>query len=162
MFMNQDRLLATIQGVAITLCGDGVVRFIANADIDSDGGPNIDHDPCWQPDTTLRHAGASINAQQVPYVVIPIGILNMVGPIGLGCLVTCTHILTGKAGSGVLADLGPRSKVGEISPAMARLLGIDPNSRTGGESRNVIRYELHIGVPAVIDGVTYALQKLHS
>jgi len=153
-------LLATVQNIQINLFPDHIIRFIADADIDSDGGPNIDHDPCWQPQTTLQFRGKSIDAQQVPYAVIPLGILNKVRPIGLGCHVICTHILTGKTAAGVLADLGPTRKVGEISPAMARLLGVDPNSRTGGEERNVIHYEIHLGVPALVNGVTYDLQPL--
>ena len=150
-----------IQGGPVFLRADGVIEFTADADIDSDGGPNVDADPCWNADTSYHHQGRPLNAQRVPYVVIPIGILDRVKPIGLGCAVTVTHTLTGRAARGVLGDLGPTAKDGEISPAMARLLGIDPNSRTGGEARRCIRYEIHVGQPAVVDGVTYPLQPLH-
>lgn len=158
--MKEPRLLATIQGCPIILHADGVIRFTADADIDSDGGPNVDHDPCWQPDTTYHHQGKAINAQKVPYAVIPLGILNLVKPMGLGCKVVCTHTLTHRSAEGVLADLGPTRKIGELSPEMARRIGVNPNSVRGGESRQVIRYEIHLGVPAVIDGIQYALQRL--
>jgi len=154
------RLLKTIESGPVFLRADGVIEFTADADIDSDGGPNVDHDPCWQADTSYHHAGKPLNAQTVPYVVIPIGILNLVKPIGLGCLVIVTHTLTGRSAAGVLGDLGPTAKDGEISAAMARRIGVNPNSRNGGEARRCIRYEVHIGIPAVIDGVTYALQPL--
>jgi len=154
------RILKTIEGSPVTLGIDGVIRFMGDMDIDADGGPNIDADPCWQPDTTLRHAGASIDAQAVPFVVCPIGVLDLVHEIGLGCHCRVTHTKTLRQADAVLADLGPRSKTGEGSPALARLLGIDANSRHGGEDRPVILYELHVGVPAVIGGVAYALQSL--
>ena len=155
------RLLKMIQGGPVFLRADGAIEFTADADIDSDGGPNVDDDPCWQAQTSYRYLGRSLNAQIIPYVVIPIGILDLVAPVGLGCAVTCTHTLTGKCGHGILGDLGPSTKDGEISAAMARLLGVNPNSRTGGESRRVIRYEVFIGKPAVLNGITYPLQPLH-
>jgi hypothetical protein len=152
--------LKQIEGCDINLDQDGVIRFTADADIDSDGGPNVDNDPCWQPETTLKFNGKSINAQKVPFAVIPIGILNKVGPIGLGCKVIVTDTRNGRWAFGVLADLGPTRKVGEISPEMARRIGINPNSVRGGEDEKVIRYEIFIGVPAVVDGITYKLQPL--
>ena len=157
---QSGKLLKTIEGSPVTLGSDGVIRFLGDMDIDSDGGPNLDRDPCWQPDTTLRHAGLSINAQFVPYLVCPIGILELVGPIGLGCQCQATHTQTLKTSPAVLADLGPRSKTGEGSPALARRLGINPNSRYGGEDRKCILYELFIGIPARIDGIEYHLQPL--
>lgn len=156
------KVLKTIEGVNIYQVGENCLRFIADADIDSDGGPNVDNDPCWQPDTTLHFNGKPINAQTVPYAVIPLGILNLVKPIGLGCKVVCTHITTNKSAIGVLADLGPTRRIGELSPEMARRIGINPNSRFGGEDRRLIKYEIFLGVPAVVDGITYQLQPLHS
>ena len=153
-------LIKTIKGVPIILDDDNVIRFTADADIDSDGGPNVDNDPYWQPDTTLHHNGLPINAQTVPFAVIPIGVLNKVKGLGLGCKVIVTNALNGRSAVGVLADLGPTFKVGEISPAMARLIGVNPDSVRGGESRNVIRYEVFLDVPAVVNGVTYKLKRL--
>jgi Fungal chitosanase of glycosyl hydrolase group 75 len=154
------KLLKTIEGSPVTLGVDGAVRFVGDMDIDSDGGTNVDKDPCWQADTTLKHHGLSINAQVVPYVVCPIGILELVGPIGLGCRCVVAHTVNRREAVAVLADLGPRAKIGEGSPALARKLAINPNSRYGGEDAKVVLYELYIGVPAVIDGVEYALQPL--
>lgn len=155
----EGKILKRIQGVDIYLCPDGVIRFIGDFCIDSDGGPNVDHDPCWQPDTTLHHNGRPINAQTVPYVVIPQGILDKVGPIGLGC--QCFATYRNKKVGAVLADLGPFTKQGEGSPELARRLGINPNSRTGGLEEEVVLYEIFIGVPAIVDGVAYKLQPLH-
>jgi len=158
---NEDRVLATIEGGDIILHSDGVIRFMGNFDIDGDGGPNIDHDPCWQPDTSLHHNGKPINSQTVPYVVIPLGILEKVGPIGLGCMCIITNTITKKSANAVLADLGPSRKDGEGSAELARRIGLSGNARTGGEDRRIILYEIHIGVPALIDGVEYKLQPLY-
>lgn len=157
---SHDRQLAVIQNCPIVLCADGVIRFTADADIDSDGGPNVDHDTCWQPDTTYHYQGKPINAQVVPYVVIPEGILNLVGPRGLGCHCVVRNPLNGRIANAVLVDLGPTRKVGEISAALARRLGVNPNSVSGGEEHHVIEYEIYIGVPAEVDGITYPLQAL--
>lgn len=159
---QQGKVLKQIEGSPITLCSDGVIRFVGDMDIDSDGGANVDHDPCWAPDTTLHHNGMSIDAQKVPYLVCPIGILELVEPVGLGCQCYAVHLRTNREAGGVLADLGPSRKDGECSAALARRIGVNPNSVNGGESRKVILYEFHIGVPAVVDGVTYHLQRLHS
>lgn len=152
-------VIKTVDGVDITY-RPGLISFTADADIDSDGGPNIDHDPYWQPDTTLHHHGQPINAQRVPYCVIPIGILNKVPEMGLGCHCVVTNTRTGQSATAVLADLGPTRKIGEISPALARKIGVNPNSRIGGEERKIILYEIYVGNPATIDGITYKLQPL--
>jgi len=158
---SPDRILATVEGSDIVLGGDGVIRYMGPARVDSDGGRNVDRDPCWQPDTSYHHQGKPLDAQSVPYVVIPLGILERVGPIGLGCAVTVTHSVSKKTARGICGDLGPRLKKGEISCEMARRLGLNPSSTRGGDDRPLYLYEFHIGVPAVIDGVTYQLQPLH-
>ena len=159
--MIMGKLLSLIQGCAITLDDDGVIRFLADADIDSDGGPNVDHDPYWQPDTTLHLRGKPINSQVVPYAVIPIGILNKVRPIGLGCQVRVTNRSNGKSCDAVLADLGPTRKIGEISAECARRLGVNPNSVRGGTEKRIIFYEVYLGIPAIVVGISYKLQPLH-
>ena len=137
------------------------MSYLAKLAVDSDGGPNIDHDPYWQAETSLKLNGKSINAQKVPYTVIPIGISNMIPPIVLGSKVICTNTKNGKVVEGVVADLGPRTKVGEASCEMARRLGLSGNSNHGGTSDHIIHYEIYVGVPAVVDGVCYQLQPLH-
>ena len=160
--MRHGRLLKILDNGSIVFCVDDAIRFIGDMDIDSDGGPNVDHDPCWQPDTTLHFNGHAINSQIVPYVVAPIGLFEKVKGIGLGCKCVVTHLKNKLSCDAVCADLGPATKDGEGSAALARRLGVNPNSRTGGEDRPVVFYELYVGIPAIIDGVTYDLQPLHS
>jgi len=65
------KILGTIAGVNISILEDGSLLYIAGATIDCDGSDNRHNDPCWQAETSLRHGGKSIDAESVPYVVVP-------------------------------------------------------------------------------------------
>jgi hypothetical protein len=136
----------------------GRVYFMADADIDCDGGSNPHHDPCWQPDTTLHHRGRPIDSETVPGIVVPPAILRGVKGVVLGCRARATNTRTGQSADAVVFDQGPTRKTGELSPALAKLIGINPNPNTGGEDAPVVLYELWPGEAAVVNGVTYALQ----
>ena len=154
-----NRLIATIERRPITVDDDDVISYIAKAAIDSDGDPlNRHHDPCWQPDTSLHFHGKPINAEEVPYCVVPPAIIQGVRPVVLGSKVVMTNLHTGAVVWGVVADVGPRRKLGEISCEAARRLGLDGNPNHGGTDECIIRYEIWAGEPAVVDGITYALQ----
>lgn len=150
--------LGAIEGCDILLRPDGAIEYIAKAAIDCDGSDNRHHDPCWQADTSLHHHGQPIDAESVPYVVVPPLVIKSVRGIVLGCAARATHILTGKTTKAVVADVGPRRKLGEMSCECARRLGLDGNPNHGGTDRHVIRYEIFPGTPAVVDGVTYSLK----
>jgi len=150
--------LGTIQGCDIIEDNDGKVLFIADADIDCDGGSNPHHDPCWQPETTLRHNGHSIDAETVPFIVVPPLIIKATKGIVMGCRSRVTHALTGKRVECVVADSGPTKKIGELSVAAAKAIGVNPNPNTGGEERRIIHYELWPGTPATVNGIRYQLQ----
>jgi len=152
------KTLGTIEGCPIILCEDGSVDYIAMAAIDDDGSDNRRHDPCWQRQTSLSHNGHAIDAEAVPYVVVPPLILYSVPGIVLGCMATVTHTLTGQSTAAVVADIGPHLKIGEVSCECARRIGLSGDPNHGGEDRHVIHYVIHPGVPAVIDGITYKLQ----
>lgn len=137
---------------------NGRVHFMGDADIDCDGGSNPHHDPCWQPDTTLHLNGKPIDAETVPFIVVPPLIIKGVLGIVMGCLAQVTNTRNGKSCMAVVADSGPSKKIGEISPACAKAIGVDPNPNTGGEEKPVIFYELWPGKEAVINGITYPLQ----
>ena len=152
-------VLATIAGVMIEVdSGTGQVSWRAGAQIDGDGGANAAHDPCWQPQTSLKDLGNSITADAVPFVVVPPQIIMGVEPVVLGCRATVTHTLTGQTVEAVVADIGPHAKIGEVSIACARALGINPDPNHGGESRRVINYVIYPGTPAVVNGTLYHLQ----
>lgn len=136
----------------------GYVLFTGDADIDCDGGSNPLNDPYWQPDTSLRFAGKSIDAETVPFIVVPPLILKGVPGVVLGCKARVTHTVKRTQVDCVVADIGPMFKVGEVSVAAAKLLGINPHPIKGGEDAYVCSYELWPDVPAEINGITYRLQ----
>lgn len=150
-------IIATIQGHDIVLNNDGSVTFTAGANIDNDGsGGNPEGDPFHQDETSLRVNGKSLNAQKVPYIVVPPAIIKGVVPVVLGSQGTVE--LNGKNVPVVVGDIGPKAKLGEISVECARRLGINPSPLHGGVDGGV-RYTIRPGVPAVVDGVTYPLQR---
>lgn len=76
-----------------------------------------------------------VDAASVPYVVLP--------PEGLkhaklGDFATILNLKNGKVAGGIVADeSAPGLPMGEGSMALARMLGIDPNPRTGGVEKGV-------------------------
>lgn len=152
------RILETIAGVKIIEAQNGWVSFISRLNIDSDGGTNPDGDKFYQPDTTLHFKGKAINADKVPYVVVPPVVCKKTKGVVLGSLCYVTHLGTNVMTRAVVADIGPASKVGEGSPELARRLGLDPNANFGGTSASVIGFEIVVGTPAKIDDVNYDLQ----
>jgi hypothetical protein len=156
------RLLGTIQDCRIWEEPNGRVHFVADADIDCDGGSNPFHDPFWQPDTSLRLNGRSIDAETVPFVVVPPLVVLKVQPVVLGCRALVTNLDTNESVECVVADLGPTFKVGEISPAAAKRISVDPNPNTGGEGSLIIEYSIWPGVAANVLGVQYRLQSYYS
>ncbi len=157
-------IIGTIQGSDIVLIRDEVtgaeiVTFTADMDIDCDGtGGNPFHDPYFQPDTRLHSHGKALHAEVVPYAVVPPIVLQKTKGKVLGSMCYCTNIQNKKQAASVVGDSGPTRKIGEGSPALAERLGLSGNPNHGGTSDKIIRYEIHVGQRAVIDGVTYDLQ----
>jgi hypothetical protein len=130
--------------------------WTAKAAIDCDGGSNPHHDPCWQPDTTLRFNGRSIDADVVPFIVVPPLIIQRTRGIVMGCKARASY--RGRSVDCVVADIGPRRKIGELSPAAAQAIGLDPNPNHGGTDSHEVTYEIFPSVPATVNGTTYKLQ----
>jgi len=156
-------ILDIVADVPITLyqseLGDEIVRFLSDADIDCDGsGGNPDRDPYFQADTTLHRGGKALNAYEEPFIVVPPIICKKTRGKVLGSLCLVENTATQQVCSAVVGDIGPTRKTGEISPACAREIGVDPNAVHGGESRKIIRYTIFVGVPAEIGGNSYSLQ----
>lgn len=107
------------------------VYFRAGMAIDADGSPRARQiDPHGQTQTSLRYRdGRSVDAEQVPYFVLPGGKYKHLG-IQLGDIAAVRY--NGKVAFAVFADVGPRHKLGEGSIALAQELGIPANPRTGG------------------------------
>lgn len=91
---------------------------------------------------------AYVDSETVPYFVVPPVIRQKVKGVVLGCLVKATNTKNGKTSQGPVADIGPKTKIGELSMAAAKELGLDPNPRVGGTSDKIIKYEVFPGTPA--------------
>jgi len=130
------------------------VFFVADMDEDNDGpGGSLANDPDWQPETSLRHLGTSIDSRKVCGIVVPTWLPRSVGPIVLGCLARVTNLATGHVEPAVVYDLGPTRKSGEGSTLLCKRMGVP-----GGENRPLFLYEIFPGIPAMVDGITYDLQ----
>ena len=100
---------------------------------------------------------AYLDSETVPYIVVPPSIIRGVEGVVLGCQAFATY--KRKRVAAVVGDVGPRTKVGEGSIALARALGIPHSPRSGGIDASLVQYELMPGQPAVVDGVTYELRR---
>lgn len=154
-----SKIIDTIEGEPITLGDDGKIRFKAKAAIDGDGVGKSHGDPDFQNRTSLRHNGNFLNADNDRYIAVPPAIIAGVAPIVLGSQAQVTNTITNKTCTAVVGDVGPHRKLGEISIACAAAIGIDPSPTRGGVERHVVEYVISPGVAAVVDGVTYQLQK---
>jgi len=98
-----------------------------------------------------------VDAGTVPFIVVEGYIRRRAKGVVLGCRARVTNEKNGMFVDAVVADLGPLTKIGELSIAAAKAIGVDSDARTGGESEHVITYELWPDTPAVIGGRTYDL-----
>jgi hypothetical protein len=152
------KVLGPIEGEYITVLNDGSITYRAKAAIDADGIGTPLGDPYFQPDTSLHWMGKALNAEIDKYVVVPPLIVEGVKPIVKGCQAYVVNIRNGMTTEAVVGDIGPPDKLGEISVACARALGIDPSPTTGGVEDHVVHYHIIPGHSAVVDGKVYQLQ----
>lgn len=126
-----NQLIRTPQGVYMR----------ARMDIDADGSPRARQiDPTGQTQTSMRYTdGSSVNAEVVPYMVLPGGQYSQFG-IKLGDMCLVRNKENGKMAIAVFADVGPRHKRGEGSIALAEELGINPSPTRGGITKPNIEY----------------------
>lgn len=103
--------------------------------------------------TWYRHPGkaandpaAYVDAETVPYIVVPPLIIQATAGVVRGCKARVTR--GDKSVDCVVADKGPRNKIGELSIAAARAIGVPSSPRTGGTERPELLYELWPGVAA--------------
>lgn len=149
-------VFATIEGHPITLNTDSSITYTAKAAIDGDGsGGNSYGDPDFQDATSLKVNGVSLNAEAEAYIVVPPAILDGVPQPVLGSQAFVSF--GSKSVAAVVGDIGPRTRIGEISIACAEALGIPSSPLSGGVPSGVL-YRIFPGVPAVANGKTYPLQ----
>lgn len=113
--------------------------------------------------TWYRHPGmdadnpaAYIDSETVPYIVVPPLIIQKTKGIVRGCMARATY--NGLSVECGVFDKGPSRKIGEMSIAAARALGIPSSPRTGGIDQPKVLYELWPGIPASVNGQQYVLQ----
>ena len=136
---------------------DGSYEFTGDLDVDVDGSPNWERDPCGQPDTSLHYQGNPINSDAVPGIVLPPECIRFVKGTVLGCQAQAKYL--GRVAEAVVFDVGPHSKLGEGSAELARRLGINDNPNNGGLDAPEVLYRYWPGIPAVVDGITYELKR---
>ena len=101
----------------------------------------------------------------VPFIVVPPMIIRGVAGVVMGCRAVVTNTKSGESVEAVVADVGPANKLGEISLACARAIGVPAGEGTthpansGGVDEPIIHYQLFPGIAAVVEGVTYPLQR---
>lgn len=103
--------------------GEWGVYLKSSLQLDTDGGidPTIKWESTHQDETSLRWAnGKSVDSNSVPFVVIPGGWSR---GIRLGDL--CHVQYANKVVAAIVADIGPKRKIGEGSIALHRLLGFE-------------------------------------
>lgn len=91
---------------------------------------------------------AYVESSVVPYAVIPPLIRKKCKGVVLGCLVKMTNARNGKTVMGVVADIGPGAKIGELSIAAADALGIPSSPKSGGTASRIVLYEMWPGTAA--------------
>jgi hypothetical protein len=107
-----------------------------------------------------------VDAATVPYVVVPGMIVKKVAGVVMGCSAVVTNTTNGRSVHAVVADGGGDDKLGEISLACARAIGVPVDeasahpANSGGidAGSHVIHYRLFPGVAATVNGVAYPLQ----
>lgn len=102
----------------------------------------------WYRDKTksVSDPTAYVDAQTVPYVVVPPLIVQKTAGAVRGCRARVTW--QGRSVDCVVADLGPTNRIGELSIAAARALSMNSSPRNGGVTAAEVFYELWPGFAA--------------
>ena len=78
-----------------------------------------------------------IDSNKIPFIVVP----NIdKGRAMIGDMAWVINRATGQESPAIIADLGPKDKIGEGSIELARRLGINPDPKTGGTTEDDILY----------------------
>jgi len=154
---------------------EGRIHWVAGMNIDVDGSGESHGDPYYQPDTTLHLNGKPLNADVDRYIVVPPQIIQYAelnlgverdpesgkfkeSRIVLGCQARANNRVTRQTSDAVVGDIGPKTKIGEASRALALAVGINGDPVRGGESAHIIEYDIWPNKAAVVNGKAYSLQ----
>jgi hypothetical protein len=98
------------------------------------------------PDLRADDPAAYVDAETVPYIVVPPMIVRKTYGVVRGAKARASW--NGNSVDCVVAELGPHDRIGELSIAAARALGIPASPREGGLDRPEVWYELWPDVAA--------------
>lgn len=133
-----------------TLSGKPSYFWFGDADNDVDGAPYWHEDKSGQAGTRWTYKGKPINGDLVPFIVVPPQIIKMTPEIVGGCMGLAEY--KDKVVPCVVGDSGPSFKIGELSPAALRPLGLPaPHDGNGGLDTQEILYRIWPGVPARLE-----------
>lgn len=90
---------------------------------------------------------AYVDSETVPYIVVPPLIIQRTAGMVCGCKARVTY--RGNSVDCVVADRGPKNKVGELSIAAARAVKLPSSPRNGGTDNPEVFYELWPGIAAL-------------
>lgn len=85
-----------------------------------------------------RDPARYVNAETVPYIVLPKKMPEQKGGPKLGDLAAVVNLRNRRVAYAICADIGSAKHIGEGSMALAKSLGIDPNPRNGGADDSVL------------------------
>jgi hypothetical protein len=97
-------------------------------------------------DKAANDPAAYVDAETVPYIVVPSLIIQGTAGVVRGCKARVTF--GERSVDCVVADRGPKNKIGELSIAAARAIGLRSSPRNGGTEKPELLYELWPGVAA--------------
>lgn len=100
---------------------------------------------------------AYVDANAVIFIVLPSHWRAQAAGVVLGCRAEVHDLETGKAASAVVADFGPKGKIGEASIACARFFGVPESPKNGGTEKLRFVYSFWPGQAAP----GFELQPLH-
>lgn len=133
------------------ICAKPWARDIVILDVDNE--PKVFPGGIIASITWYRHPGkarsdpsAYVDSETVPYIVVPPLVVQKTAGVVRGCRARATW--KGRSVDCVVADKGPSNKIGELSIAAARSIGLPPSPRNGGTEKPEVLYELWPGVAA--------------
>ena len=121
--------------------------------LDTDNEPKVFPGGIIASKTWYHHPGidfgdptAYVDSETVPYIVVPPLIINKTAGVVRGSKARVT--LNGVSVDCAVADRGPSNKIGELSIAAARAIGLPESPRHGGTETPNVFYELWPGIAA--------------
>lgn len=116
----------------ITVNGEPVVQSA------TDPAPGFYVSPTTLQDTTKRNTDPRryVNSQAIAYIALPPEVLQQDGG-RMGDFAAVVNLRNSSLAFAIVADRGPRRRIGEGSIALASALDINANARTGGTDRGV-------------------------